>query len=159
VYGALVGLGFAASENILYLTLAALQGGYSGLLQGAYLRGFLYGLNHAVFTATTGAAFGYAGAAQSRARALAIAVAGWSAAVAQHVAWNTVATRKLVEILCDPRVPGEACRVPTSPWHLYVTAPMIVFLFIGPGVTALVLGVRFSAREHPAASSNEPAMK
>ena len=143
VYGALVGLGFAASENVLYLTLAALQGGYVGLFQSAYLRGFLYGLNHAVFAATTGAAFGHACAMRSRGRALALALAGCCAAVAQHVAWNAVASRTLVDVLCDPRVAGEACRVPTSPWHLYVTAPAIVALFIGPGVAVLVAAARW----------------
>ena len=138
VGGAMVGLGFAASENVLYLTLAALQGGYPGLFQAMYLRSLLYGLNHAVFTATTGAALGYARDAASRPRAAIMALVGWCAAVVQHLAWNATAATRIVEILCDPAAVGEACRVPPSPWHLYVVAPAIVTLFVGPGAVVLL---------------------
>jgi RsiW-degrading membrane proteinase PrsW (M82 family) len=150
--GAIVGLGFAASENVLYLTLAALQGGYTGLLQSTYLRSFLYGLNHAVFTATTGAGLALAREGASRVRTLLIAIAGWCAAVAEHFAWNMLASEKIVALLCEPAAAGESCRVPTSPWNLYVVAPAMVALFVGPAAAALLLLARRTHASAPSAS-------
>jgi RsiW-degrading membrane proteinase PrsW (M82 family) len=66
VYGAMVGLGFAFVENVLYLTSVAVNvpegtppdiGGMVGLW---VLRAGLFGLNHSMFTAFTGAALGLA---------------------------------------------------------------------------------------------------
>ncbi len=67
VYGAMVGLGFALVENVFYLQSAA----YDNLPDGAgpdignmfslwILRAGLFGLNHSMFTAFTGAALGLA---------------------------------------------------------------------------------------------------
>ena len=55
VLGAAVGIGFAASENLVYLTFALIQGGTLGLWKGLYLRGLLGGVAHAVFTGTAAA--------------------------------------------------------------------------------------------------------
>jgi hypothetical protein len=102
------------------------------------LRAFLYGLNHAVFTATTGAALGYAREASSHARALAVVLAGLGAAIVQHQLWNVVASHKIVELLCDPPAVDAACRATPSATNLYVVVPLIVLLTIGPGAAALV---------------------
>ena len=59
VCGALVGLGFTMTENIRYLTLAALQGGSAGLDRALWVRVALGGFTHAVFTATAGAGLGW----------------------------------------------------------------------------------------------------
>jgi len=138
VRGALVGLGFAAMENVLYLSLAALQGGPAGLARGIYLRGVLYGLNHAAFTATTGAALGAAQRNLARlARAMVVGV-GFGLAVAQHVLWNAVASEAIINVLCSPLIAGGPCRSVPSPSSLYVTAPILVAVFIGPGVVTLL---------------------
>ena len=138
VDGALIGLGFAMSENLLYLTMATLQGGYAGLLRGTYLRATVYGANHAVFTATTGAALGYARTMTSRRRAAIVLLVGFAAAVALHVLWNTVVSDAIGRMLCAAPAADAACRNPPPPWMLYVTVPLMVTLFIGPCVAALL---------------------
>ncbi len=138
VQGALIGLGFAASENLLYLSMAALQGGYAGLLRGAYLRATVYGMNHAVFTATTGAAVGCARTTTSRPRAAVVLLVGFAAAVALHVFWNTVVSDAISRMPCAAPAADAACRNPPPPWMLYVTVPLMVTLFIGPCVAALL---------------------
>ncbi len=66
VYGAMVGLGFALVENVLYLSTSALDvpegaGPDIGGMVGLWLfRSGLFGLNHSMFTAFTGAALGLA---------------------------------------------------------------------------------------------------
>jgi PrsW family intramembrane metalloprotease len=130
--------GYAASENLLYLSMAALQGGYAGLLRGAYLRATVYGMNHAVFTATTGAAMGCARTTTSRPRAAIVLLVGVAAAVALHVFWNTVVSDAISRMLCAAPAADAACRNPPPPWMLYVTVPVMVTLFIGPCVAALI---------------------
>jgi len=138
VYGALVGLGFAVSENLLYLTMAALQDGYTGLLRGAFLRGAVYGMNHAVFTAMTGAAVGYARAASSRVAATFVPLAGFATAVAVHVLWNTIASDAISRMLCAAPAPGGACQNPPPAHLLFFSVPLMVALFVGPCVAALL---------------------
>ena len=67
VYGAMVGLGFACVENVLYLVDAAYDGVPAGgapqigsMFSLWLLRAGLFGLNHSMFTAFTGAALGLA---------------------------------------------------------------------------------------------------
>ncbi len=138
VYGALVGLGFAVSENLLYLTMAALQDGYAGLLRGTFLRGGVYGMNHAVFTAMTGAAVGYARATSSRVLATVVPLAGFAAAVAVHVIWNTVASDAISRLLCAAPAAGGACRNPPPARLLYLAVPLLVALFVAPCIVALL---------------------
>jgi RsiW-degrading membrane proteinase PrsW (M82 family) len=57
LYGAVVGLGFAMVENFFYFLQAAEAG---NVLSVILLRSFAFGLNHAFFTAFTGAALGLA---------------------------------------------------------------------------------------------------
>jgi RsiW-degrading membrane proteinase PrsW (M82 family) len=94
VYGAIVGLGFATVENILYLTSAA----YDGVPKGGApmignmvslwaLRAGLFGLNHSMFTAFTGAALGYARSLRGLLRGL-VPVLGLLAAMSFHATHN-----------------------------------------------------------------------
>lgn len=64
LYGAVVGLGFAMVENFLYYLQAAQEGGVAGII---LLRSVVFGMNHAFFTAFTGAALGLARQAKRRA--------------------------------------------------------------------------------------------
>jgi len=57
LYGAVVGLGFALVENFFYFLQGAEEGSVVALI---LLRSFAFGLNHAFFTAFTGAALGLA---------------------------------------------------------------------------------------------------
>lgn len=89
VYGALVGVGFAMTENILYFGGTYISGdlGDFGILVLA--RAGLGGLGHPAYTAVTGAAIGWSRGryGQGVARFI-VPVLGWLVAVALHVAWN-----------------------------------------------------------------------
>lgn len=149
-YGALVGIGFAMTENFSYLTLAALQGGPAGLLRGIYLRGLLGGPVHATFTAIAGAGLVGSRAFRQPAARFTVALAGLVAAVGEHVVWNGLASRTLTGVLCGPQYPG-ACRPEPDTRALLVQAPLVVALFLGPGVLTLLVIGRLAAR-HRAAS-------
>lgn len=142
--GALVGLGFAVTENLLYLTVAGLQGGYAGVLRSAYLRGVVYGATHAVFTASTGAAVGYARTRVATAPAASIVVLGLGVAVAQHVLWNTVASSTIQRLLCGATEPGTACLAVPSAVSLYVAVPAVAALALAPGIAMLVVALRWA---------------
>lgn len=64
IYGAMVGMGFAMVENILYYTAYFSESGASGWNELVFIRGVIFGLNHALYTALTG--FGIALARMSR---------------------------------------------------------------------------------------------
>jgi RsiW-degrading membrane proteinase PrsW (M82 family) len=147
LHGALVGIGFAMTENIDYFILAAVQGGMPGLARSVYLRGCIEGLNHATFTASVGAAIGYARLVSSAGASVAVASIGLVAAVLQHIVWNALASRAVMDALCDPQVAGGPCRDTPDFVALFAIAPLIVALSVGPGLVALVLiGVRTSRR-------------
>ena len=138
VYGALAGLGFAATENLGYYTLAALQDGAPGLTRALWLRGLLQGLNHAAFTATVGAAVGWAwGTGGRRPARAAIVLVGLGLAVLVHAVWNAVASEAITQVLCGAPTPGAACTPNPAALDLLVTVPILVATFVGP--LALVL--------------------
>jgi RsiW-degrading membrane proteinase PrsW (M82 family) len=61
IYGGMVGLGFAATENTLYIYRNGyLDGGWNGLFVLAFIRVILVGWMHAFFTAFTGIGFAIA---------------------------------------------------------------------------------------------------
>jgi protease PrsW len=60
VYGALIGFGFAMTENFFYFIGAYDAGGFGQLSVVIFLRAVLFGLNHAFYTGLTGIGFGLA---------------------------------------------------------------------------------------------------
>jgi RsiW-degrading membrane proteinase PrsW (M82 family) len=138
VHGGLVGVGFAFTENVVYLTFAMLQGGQAGWLRGVYLRALLGGWNHAAFTATTGAALGWALRDDRTAgpRWLVVAV-GLGLAIVQHVAWNAVAATAINGVLCGPELGAAPCRADPTWTSLFVLVPILMAIFVGPGVLTL----------------------
>jgi RsiW-degrading membrane proteinase PrsW (M82 family) len=60
VFGAMAGLGFAFTENILYFASALAEDGWGGWVFVVLLRTIPFGLNHAFFTGLTGAGLGAA---------------------------------------------------------------------------------------------------
>lgn len=138
IYGALVGMGFAMTENIFYFTMAAVQGGTAGLLRSVYVRAVVEGFNHAAFSAASGAGIGYACAVGSRRARIAAPLGGLAAAVLQHVAWNGLASPVITESLCGAGLQGRMCLATPPATHLFGTLPLVVLAFLGPG--ALVLG-------------------
>lgn len=89
VYGALIGLGFAMTENILYLGQAYLDDGLGGLGRLFLAREVFGGLGHALYTGTLGAAVGWTRLRYGRGwLRLIVPMAGWALAVIQHSLWN-----------------------------------------------------------------------
>jgi RsiW-degrading membrane proteinase PrsW (M82 family) len=60
IYGATVGFGFGMTENVFYFMNSFHQGGLESLSGLILMRGLVFGMNHALFTATFGATLGYA---------------------------------------------------------------------------------------------------
>ncbi|HVE68261.1 MAG TPA: PrsW family intramembrane metalloprotease, partial [Solirubrobacteraceae bacterium] len=91
VYAAMVGLGFAMTENVLYYSNAAVEGGVP-LAATFFMRGVLSPFGHPVFTCMTGIGLGIA-ATTTRGWVRAVApAAGLAGAIALHSLWNTSAT-------------------------------------------------------------------
>jgi RsiW-degrading membrane proteinase PrsW (M82 family) len=137
IYGALVGIGFAFTENVIYLTFAVLQGGSGGLLRAVYVRALLAGGNHAAFTATIGAALGWAAGAGGRPGRLLVPAIGLVLAILQHVVWNAVAASAITGVLCGPELAGGPCRPTPTDTSLFVIVPILTAIFIGPGLVTL----------------------
>ncbi|MFC3690059.1 PrsW family intramembrane metalloprotease [Aquipuribacter hungaricus] len=90
VYAGLVGVGFAFTENILYLGEALLSGGSGGLVATFVVRGVVSPFAHPLFTAATGVGLVLASRRRGAARLL-VALAGFAVAVLLHGLWNGMA--------------------------------------------------------------------
>lgn len=88
VYAALVGLGFAMTENIQYYGRAALQGGEEGLKIVFVLRGALAPFSHPLFTSMTGIGLGLARQSSNTLVKFITPLVGLGAAIAMHTIWN-----------------------------------------------------------------------
>lgn len=89
VYGALVGAGFAFTENIQYFAVSFIEGGAADTTATFFMRGILSPFAHVMFTSVTGFALGLAarrGADVSH--ALGPWFAGVAGAAALHALWN-----------------------------------------------------------------------
>lgn len=87
VYGAMIGLGFSLSENVAYFCSAYADGGALVWLSNILFRSAFCCALHAIATALTGAAIGFAKFSRRRSR-MVIVACGFSAAITLHVAWN-----------------------------------------------------------------------
>ncbi|GAA2928077.1 PrsW family intramembrane metalloprotease [Microbacterium luteolum] len=93
VYGALVGAGFAFTENIQYFAISLIEGGGSQLTVTFVVRALLSPFAHAMFTALTGFAIGLAARRHSSAGvALGAGLLGMLGAILLHALWNGSAT-------------------------------------------------------------------
>jgi|GEM_PF-2961757 protease PrsW len=135
--GALVGIGFAMTENVQYLTLAAIQGGTTGLWHAAYLRGLLGGLQHATFTAATGVGLAYGRQASTTVWRWLAAGLGLVAATTQHVVWNAIVAGAITEMLCGAKPAGGPCQSSPDAVALFVTTPLLALVTVAPGIVAL----------------------
>ena len=88
VYGALVGVGFAFVEDILYYISALAEGGAAGLTATVVLRGVMSPFAHPLFTAATGLGFGIGLTSRSTAKRIVAPVLGFLTAVTLHGIWN-----------------------------------------------------------------------
>ncbi len=89
VLGALVGLGFAMTENITYFGRTYSENGAATFGALFVVRSLINGLGHAVWTSFTGAGIGWARDRHGRGILRAIVpILGWTAAVLGHAIWN-----------------------------------------------------------------------
>jgi RsiW-degrading membrane proteinase PrsW (M82 family) len=89
VYGALVGAGFAFTENIQYFAISFIEGGPAETSATFFLRGILSPFAHVMFTSVTGFALGLAARRGMPAgQALGPWLVGLAGAIALHALWN-----------------------------------------------------------------------
>jgi len=93
VYGAMVGLGFAYVEDILYLMDTATWGEWGALL---VTRSIVFGAMHGFWSALTGIGFGLARYMKNPLQKISIVSGGLVAAIAAHLIHNAAVT--LVEV-------------------------------------------------------------
>lgn len=91
VYAAMVGLGFAMTENVLYYGKAAMGGGAT-LTITFFIRGALAPFSHPLFTGLTGIGLGLARQSRNAAVRIFAPFAGLCMAVFLHWLWNASAT-------------------------------------------------------------------
>jgi RsiW-degrading membrane proteinase PrsW (M82 family) len=92
VYAALVGLGFAMTENVLYYGRGAAEEGIVGAVGTFVVRGLLSPFAHPVFTAMTGIGLGIAARSADRWVRVCAPLAGLLVAMMLHGTWNLVPT-------------------------------------------------------------------
>jgi len=127
VYGALIGLGFAMTENVLYLGQAYIAGGLGALGQLFIAREIFGGLGHALYSGTLGAAVGWARARYGRGMArFVVPLLGWTLAIAQHSLWNLGASA--IAARSDP----------TTPLLGLVAIQTLFFIVPGLGILAFI---------------------
>jgi protease PrsW len=89
IYGALVGVGFAMTENIHYFGQTYLEGGLGEFGTLVVSRAVLGGFGHPAYAAITGAAVGWSRGHYGRGIARAVVpVLGWALAAVLHANWN-----------------------------------------------------------------------
>jgi RsiW-degrading membrane proteinase PrsW (M82 family) len=119
VYGALVGAGFAFTENVLYFAQSFIEGGVAQASATFFLRAVLSPFAHVMFTCLIGFAFGLAARRSLPAgRSLGYGVVGLIGAIVLHALWNASA------VLFDF-------------FALYLTLQVPLFLLFVLGVIAL----------------------
>jgi len=135
VYGSLVGIGFAMTENVTYLARAYTEGMFE---LSFFIRVILMGLaGHAAFTATTGAGLGYARQGSgSPALRIIVPPLAWLAAVFEHASWNLIGSR-LVAI-------PFAIEAPTV--NPFLVAALIMLVITSPAIITLVVVITLAWR-------------
>ncbi|SIR67653.1 PrsW family intramembrane metalloprotease [Microbacterium sp. RURRCA19A] len=93
VYGALIGAGFAFTENVQYFAVSFIEGGAVQVSGVFFLRAVLSPFAHVMFTSLTGFAFGLAARRSlGTGAALRYALPGLVGAIVLHALWNGSAT-------------------------------------------------------------------
>lgn len=88
IYGALIGFGFAMTEDFFYFLGAWYEEGFLALGCLFVLRSILFGLNHAFYTSLTGLGFGFARHQRTPLVRVFCVLAGLAAAIGAHTLHN-----------------------------------------------------------------------
>jgi RsiW-degrading membrane proteinase PrsW (M82 family) len=91
VYAAMVGLGFAMTENVQYYGKAALEGGLIMERNLFILRGAIAPFSHPLFTSMTGIGLGWARQSNNKAIKILMPLIGLGLAMTLHFLWNFTA--------------------------------------------------------------------
>jgi len=138
IYGALIGLGFAMTENTLYFGAEHLRDGAHGLGRLFIARVVISGFGHAMYTATTGSAVGWSREQTGRpVMRRVVPVLGWSLAVGQHAVWN--ASLLVIDGLVGSRASIFKVLLIQAP--LFTLPPLIVLLAVARTSTRKELGI------------------
>jgi RsiW-degrading membrane proteinase PrsW (M82 family) len=141
VYGSLVGIGFAMTENILYFGRILQEEGLVGLGVLFYLRVMLGGFGHALYTGTIGAGLGFARETRRRWLIPIVVPLAYILGIVQHAAWNFLAATFLPTILPED----------TNPlFLLFVVMPITTVVLTAPGMVTLLAIAFFAWRRERA---------
>ena len=88
IYGAMVGLGFAMVENVTYFISVFNEGGLEAWQTNVFMRGVIFGLNHALFSSMTGLGIAVARLSPRRIVQISAPVFGWMMAMFLHFVHN-----------------------------------------------------------------------
>jgi protease PrsW len=88
IYGSIVGLGFAMTENLFYFVSAWSEGGLESWSVVVLGRALAFGFSHAMFTALTGIGLGLARGRRQASARWGLAAAGLGAAIVAHLLHN-----------------------------------------------------------------------
>ncbi|MGE3270811.1 MAG: PrsW family intramembrane metalloprotease, partial [Chloroflexota bacterium] len=130
VYGSLVGIGFAMTENILYFGRTLQENGLVGLGVLFYLRVILGGFGHALYTGTVGAGLGYAREARNKWIIPIIVPGAYLLGILQHSAWNFLAATVVPGLLPEDLNPLVL---------LFVVMPVTSVTLNAPGIITLIV--------------------
>lgn len=99
VYAGVAALGFAATENVLYIWRGYEDGGWSGLMTLVVIRVILVGWQHPVYTSFIGMGLALARANRSMFVKILAVLGGWFLAMFTHSVHNTLAAFTSLENL------------------------------------------------------------
>ena len=123
IYGAAAGLGFAATENLLYY-VQAFEGGAGAVIQLVIMRTLFSSLVHCISSALLGMSVGYARHRSGTSRWIVYPLIGYGLAVINHGVWNGAATAAGM-----PGVAGSASGlIMTAAIGIVVLAAILMFV-------------------------------
>jgi RsiW-degrading membrane proteinase PrsW (M82 family) len=93
IYGAMVGMGFAMVENAFYFVNVFNEAGVESWGMNIFLRGIVFGLNHALFSSITGLGIAVARMSTKRSHRIAFPLLAWMAAIFLHFLHNLTVSR------------------------------------------------------------------
>ena len=88
IYGAMVGMGFAMVENVYYFVNVFNEAGTEAWSINIFMRGVIFGLNHALFTSMTGLGIGIARMSTNGLVKFGAPILGWMMAMFLHFLHN-----------------------------------------------------------------------
>lgn len=133
IYGSIIGMGFAMTENILYFGSNFAKAGLVGLGINFIGRAILNGFGHAMYTGTFGAGLGFARETkQGLPLKIIVPIVAFGLAIGEHFVWNL------------------SCSLPISTGNniidLLIVLPLRSFILVTPVLVTLLAIAYFSLR-------------